>query len=364
MRAPFLRSIPEGGGLPGSGFANRSLRTAVLFAALVFALLGETVAAFAAAASWAAASRVAGANPTRRLDAVPGLPSPEHAGVRGPGVDFSLAACLAAIFAVFLVLLLGVELVRSGFPGRSAFLDSLRSALACTALLVPLGFPLASALLPDRARDTASRKILAFQLSCCMGMSLAEFGAILAGWVTPLSMAQMLWANLAGTALPTLALASAPESSDPPESIPGRLPRPPFLPAVFLIRGPALAAILVSVYRLGLGSAAGVPLAAARARSLAFLSLCLIQSLEPLRGIRRVSRTGCLRGSLPGWVVRLCGTLGVLALTAGLFFLAPLRSGLGLQVPTLGALGTAAAAAAFAACGMAVEQVFRRTGRA
>jgi|GEM_PF-6138822 len=364
--------IPSGPAI-GSGSGLASFHTLLLAAALAYALLGEIAGALAAAAAWALAvtverSRGGGAKSEspRQATVHPGSDRPGSP-ARGPaGPILRLPAALAAAaFFLFLAVLLAAELLRAGSLGRAAARDSFRAALTCAALRVPLGLPAAEALLPDRARNPSVREIRVFQLSCCAGMSLAVFGAVLAGWIPPLALNQALWANLAGSVLPTLSLGLSPGTAGPP---PGD-PAPKFRPAgeimEILARGVLLAVLLLTVYRLGLASAGEIPRAAARARSLSFLALCLIQAGEPLASMRKSSRYDSLRTRIPGWGIRLAASLAALALTAAAFSTPAVRSPLGLLVPDPPAAAVVlAAAGVFTALRAGLAAAFRRGRRA
>ncbi len=364
-----IRPGPSIGSEPG----RPSLLALLPAAALAYALLGQTAGALAAAASWALAAAVnrstgggAESESPRQAPVRPGSGRPGRP-PRGPaGQILRLPAALTtAVFFPFLAVLLAAELLRAGSLGHGALLDSLRTALTCTALLVPLGLPAAESLLPGGARNPDAREIRAFQLSSCAGMSLAVFGAVLAGWIPPLAPNQALWANLAGSVFPALALGLSPGTAGPPPADPASKPRPAGDFREILARGVLLAVLLLAAYRLGLASAGEVPRAAARARSLAFLVLCLIQSGEPLAGMRKSCRAGRLQSRIPGWGIRLAACLAALSLTAAAFSMPAARSLLGLLVPEpVSTAAALAAAGGFAALRAALAAAFRRGRRA
>lgn len=338
---------PDGGGqdrgasVPqGAPFGSE--RVLLPAAALAYALLGEPAAAGAAAAAWGLALAAdCGSVRTRS--------------VRPPFWPWIPAG---AAFAVFLAAFLAAEAFRGGSLDGADLSDSLQAALTCAVLLVPLGLPAAAAFLGRRAGETPIHGVTEFQVSCCAGMSLAAAGAVLAGWIPPLTMGQAVWANAAGTALPGLALGLAPGGGEP---LPARGSGKRAREAVsrILIQGLLLAVLLLAVYRLGLASAGDASRASARARSLSFLVLALVQAAEPFAGIRKAFRSGLGRFSVPGWGIRLGGCLAALSLAAAAFGIPAFRSLLGLEIPGLKELaGALAAAGIHAALRAALPAVF------
>lgn len=365
-----------------------SIRDLLPVVALVNALLGEPWAAVVAAAAWFVAYltetwiRNRDKSPALSLESrpalslesrpppcippplvpspAPGAPGSSSAGGAGsptPSSDavvegpihgaFSMGSVVpfGLALAAFLTVFLAAELFRGGLPVRDAILDSMQSALFCSALLIPLGLPTAVVFLQGRKhaprRGTGiQNRIAAFQISCCAGMSLATAGAILAGWLPPLTLGQMLWANTAGTALPSLILGSVPVSSSSVPGNPGASLRAyPDCARLFpdiLVPGLLSAVLLLGIFRLNLGYSGEASGAVDRARSLGFLALGLVQAGSPLAGLPRLSRAAGLRGLWrPLWVC-LGGSIAALTAVAATFWLPPLRSALGLVLPESG----------------------------
>jgi magnesium-transporting ATPase (P-type) len=243
--------------------------------------------------------------------------------------------------SAYLIVFLSSDLLRGSLPGRSAFLDSIQSALACSVLLLPLGLPAAAAFLKGRTGREGFSRLEAFQFACCAGMSLAAAGSVLAGWLPPLSTGQLVWANAVGTALPSLALARLPEHSGSAAPTAGE--RTPRIVPDILVPGFLLAVLLLAVYRLGLGYSGDAPRAADRARSLVFLALCLVQAGEPLAGLGTSPGSGNPRTRARELGTTLVGAFGSLAPIAAAFLVPAARTILGLSVPEPAAASVALA---------------------
>lgn len=342
---------PGAGGVACAAGAAEQVRALLPAAVLAYAFLGEPGAALTAAASWAlslageAWSRGgARPNPDDALSGAPPTPAARPDRPASGAFSFRQLPRAGVVFASFLTVFLASDLLRGGLSGRSAFLDSIQSALTCSALLLPLGLPAAAAFPRGGTGRAGFPLVEAFQLVCCAGMSLAAAGAVLAGWIPPLSIGQLLWANAVGTALPSLALARAPGRTGPgaPSAGEGSVR---IVPDV-LVPGLLLAVLLLAVYRLGLAYAGDAPRAADRARSLVFLALCLVQAGEPLAGLGKLPRAGSLRTRARELGIPLGGSLAALAPAVVVFLVPAARAFLGLTVPE-----PTAAAAALAAAG-------------
>lgn len=350
------RAFTAGG---GAG-AAASVRALLPAAVLAYAFLGEPGAALTAAAAWAlslageawsrgAARQAPVADSSGAPTSGPATGSGRPAAGLGrqvPGVSSFRPFLPAGIaFVSFHSLFLASDLLRGGLPIRSAFLDSIQSALTCTVLLLPLGLPAAAAFLRSRTGRDGFSRVEAFQFTCCAGMSLAVAGSVLAGWLPPLSTAQLLWANAVGTVLPTLSLAFVRGDAGPTALTEGE--RPSRIIPDILVPGLLLALLLLAVYRLGLGYVGVAPRVADRARSLVFLALCLVQAGEPPGRLRSPPESGNPRARARRLAVRLGVFLAALVPAASGFLVPAARAFLGLSVPE-----PAAAASALRAAGI------------
>lgn len=347
----LVLKLPGAGGIASAAGAAAQVRAFLPAAALAYALLGEPGAALTAAAAWAL-SLAGEAWPRGRARPDPGpgvlgVPSTPAACPDRPAPGYFTFRQLpraGLVFASFLTVFLASDLLRGSLSGRSAFLDSIQSALTCSVLLLPLGLPAAAVFLRGGTGRAGFPRVEEFQLACCAGMSLAEAGAVLAGWIPPLSIGQLLWANAVGTALPSRALARASGSAGPGAPAAGE--RSVRIVPDVLVPGLLLAVLLLALYRVGLADTGDAPRAVDRARSLVFLAICLIQAAEPLAGLRKSPKAGSLRTRARELGTTLGGFLAALAPAAVVFLVPAARAFLGLTVPE-----PTAAAAALAAAG-------------
>lgn len=337
----------------------KSFLNLALFAAAAHILLGERTLALVDLAAFAAgrisallADRRSGPCPDSRL-----LSRLSRTGARFAG---ALAVTAAASFAV----LLAAEGILRGSPSWATVLDAVVTAAGCSALLVPLGFPLAAALLIALVRRRPSgearslalgiRAALVYQVRSTIGMASAVYAAVLAGWLPPLAAPQLLWANLAVPALASLALgvsmADEPESGLPEPGIPGG--------AGALFRGEAgravaggliLGGTILALYRVSLGSFLGNAEPVAYCRGLSLLALGLAQAVMPLY----------LAGKAR-FRTRILAAASGIAPTA-IAFAPGVRSLLDLRLPEAGAMGFAAlAAAAYSLAAWGLEEACGR----
>lgn len=337
----------------------RSFLNLVLFAAVAHILLGERTLAFVDLALFAA-GRTSALLADRRVGPCPDSALCLRLSRTGARLAVALVASAAASFAV----LLAAEGILRGSPSWATVLDAVVTAAGCSALLVPLGFPLVAALLvfPVRRRPSggagsltpAIRTVLACQLRSILGMASPVFAAALAGWVPPLAAPQLLWANLAVSALSSLVLgvsmADELESALPEPGSPagaGILSRGEAVRASS--GGLALGGMILVLYRVSLGSFPGNAEPVAYCRSLSLLAVCLALAAMPLY----------LAGGTRFRTRILAAATGI-ASTA-IAFAPGVRSLLGLRLPEAGGVGLAAlAAAAYSLAAWGVEEACGR----